>query len=67
LIGVKGLELRRYVYDVTSSPPVHETRNESDVTLAVKPVGFVGDVRVLVLTEAELVDPEAFVAVTTRL
>lgn len=55
------------MYDVTSSPPVHETRNESDVTLAVKPVGFVGDVRVLVLTEAELVDPDAFVAVTSKL
>jgi len=40
--------------------------NELDVTLAVKAVGFVGDVKVVVLTE-DGVEPVELVAITTRL
>ena len=55
------------MYDVTSAPPVHDTMNDAEVILADKPVGFVGDVRVVVLTAAELVGPVVLTAVTTKL
>lgn len=40
--------------------------NELDVILADKAVGFVGDVKVVVLTELDGLDPVELIAVTAR-
>jgi hypothetical protein len=40
--------------------------NELDVILAVKPVGFVGDVKVVVLTEVDGLEPVELVAIIAR-
>jgi len=41
--------------------------NDAEVILAVKPLGFVGDVRVVTLIGSELVFPVPLTAVTTSL
>ena len=52
---------------MTSAPHVHDTMNALDVILAVKPLGFVGDVKVVTITGSELVGPVELIAVTTTL